>query len=131
MITTGNIEDILFEDLKLFGIVTYRKDAIPEGEVTKERITILPGKMRSGTYWSKTFVDVNFCIPGIKIENVLMADKIRLTQIERQSGNMESVGEYDSTPYTYSVYTIGQEYDPELKCHYVNVKLLFKILNVK
>lgn len=131
MITTGNIEDILFDDLKSFGIATYKKDAVPEGEVTEERIVILPGRLKQGRYWNKIFVDVNFCIPDIKIGNAFMADKMRLTQIERQSSDMESVGEYDDTTYRYSVYSIGQEYDPELKCHYVSVKLLFETLNVK
>ena len=39
MIVTGDIETILVRDLKPFGIPTYKKDAIPEGEVTEERIT--------------------------------------------------------------------------------------------
>lgn len=131
MITIGNIEDILFNDMNFFGIATYKKDAITEGKVTEERIVILPGKMRSGTYWSKTFVDVNLCIPDIKIGNVLMADKLRLAHFERLCSDVESVGEYDNTHYSYSVYSVGQESDPELGCHYVNIKLLFKILNVK
>ena len=40
MIVTGDIETILVRDLKPFGIPTYKKDAIPEGEVTEERITL-------------------------------------------------------------------------------------------
>ena len=34
MIVTGDIETILVRDLKPFGIPTYKKDAILEGEVT-------------------------------------------------------------------------------------------------
>lgn len=40
MIVTGDIETILVRDLKPFGIPTYKKDAIPEEEVTEERITV-------------------------------------------------------------------------------------------
>ena len=40
-------------------------------------------------------------------------------------------GRYDGTTYHYSIDTIGTEEDTALKCHYVNVRILFEILNVK
>ena len=49
MIVTGDIETILVRDLKPFGIPTYKKDAIPEGEVTEERITVIPKEPKPGT----------------------------------------------------------------------------------
>jgi hypothetical protein len=130
MIAPGNIEDILYEDLKVFGIETFKKGAMPEGKVTKERIVILPGSLKTGVYWKKDFVEVNFCVPDVKVRNVLMADKSRLAEIERKANSLDSVGAFDGTSYRYSIYQTGQEHDPELECHYVNVKLLFEILNV-
>lgn len=40
-------------------------------------------------------------------------------------------GRYDGTTYHYSIDTIGTEEDTALKCHYVNVRILFEVLNVK
>lgn len=60
MIVTGDIETILVRDLKPFGIPTYKKDAIPEGEVTEERITVIPKEPKPGTYWIKGFVNLVF-----------------------------------------------------------------------
>lgn len=40
------------------------------------------------------------------------------------------VGQYDGSWYRYSSETIGIEEDKELCCYYVNVKLLFEVLNV-
>ena len=108
MIVTGDIETILVRDLKPFGIPTYKKDAIPEGEVTEERITVIPKEPKPGTYWIKGFVEVNFCVPDING----MANKSRLTELERQAST-------------------HQERDVPLKCHFVNVKIMFEILNVR
>lgn len=131
MITIGDIETILFEDLKSFGITTYKKGVIPEGKVTEERIVILPKTLKTGTYWKKDFIEVNFCVPDINVNTVSMANTIRLTELERLAESLESVGSFDNTAYRYSVYETGREKDSELECHYVNVRLLFEILNVK
>lgn len=40
-------------------------------------------------------------------------------------------GRYDGTTYHYYIDTIGTEEDTALKCHYVNVRILFEVLNVK
>lgn len=43
MITTGDIEEILYKDLKKFGFKQYRKDAIKDGKVDSERLIVLCG----------------------------------------------------------------------------------------
>ena len=91
MIVTGDIETILVRDLKPFGIPTYKKDAIPEGEVNKSR----------------------------------------LTELERQASGLRSVSSFDGSTYRYKVYSTHQERDVPLKCHFVNVKIMFEILNVR
>nr|DAN18522.1 MAG TPA: hypothetical protein [Bacteriophage sp.] len=127
MIVTGDIETILVRDLKPFGIPTYKKDAIPEGEVTEERITVIPKEPKPGTYWIKGFVEVNFCVPDING----MANKKRLTELERQASGLRSVSSFDGSIYRYKVYSTHQEKDAPLKCHFVNVKIMFEILNVR
>lgn len=126
MIVTGDIENIFVEDLKPFGIVTYKKDAILEGKITEERITIIPKEPKPGTYWVKGFVEVNFCVPDISG----MANKKRLTELQRQAAGLRSVSSFDGTSYRYKVYSTNQEKDP-LDFHFVNVKILFEILNVR
>ena len=129
MITTGDIEYILVEDLKSFGVEIFKKSAIHEDKVTKERIVIIPSELKDGTYWGKVFVEVNFCVPDLKKG---IANKTRLTELEREAKLKlweDIVSVYDDTWYKYSGYSIGQEQDIDLECHYVNVKLLFEILN--
>lgn len=61
------------------------------------------------------------------------ADLIRLNELERKGKKMFKdgvVGQYDGSWYRYSSETIGIEEDKELCCYYVNVKLLFEVLNV-
>jgi hypothetical protein len=132
MITTGDIESILYEDLQVFNISVFKKGVIPEGKVVRERIVIIPDGLKEGIYWKKGFVEINFCVPNISVENVLMANKGRLTELERLANkSLDVVSSYDGTTYRYSVYQTGQENDADLECYYVNVKLLFEVLNTK
>ena len=127
MITTGDIATILVKDLKSIGIVTYNKGAIPEGEVTTERITVIPKEPKPGTFWVKGFVEVNFCVPNVDE----LADTKRLTELERQASSLRSVSSFDGSTNCYKVYSTNQEKDTALKCHFVNVKILFEVLNVR
>lgn len=130
MITTSDIANILYTDCKSFGITTYQRGNVPQGDVTDERIVIYARSNTMGMYWGKSFVDVNFCVPDIG-ENV--ANLLRLNDIEREATARlsQKSGRYDGTCYRYSIDRIGIEADTALKCHYINVKLLFEILNVK
>lgn len=127
MITTGDIETILIRDLKPFGIVTYRKNAIPEGKVLSERIDVIPKEPTTTATWKKRFVEVNFCVPDVGG----MANTKRLTELERQASALRTVSSFDGSTYRYSVYSTNQEKDAPLGCHFVNVKILFEILNVR
>ena len=59
---------------------------------------------------------------------------ILLNELERFAnkwiGN-NPVGEFDGSKYRISKSSLGIEKDEALKCSYVNIKLLFEILNVK
>lgn len=127
MITTGDIATILVNDLKSFGIVTYKKGAIPEGKITQERINVIPKEPKPGTYWVKDFVEVNFCVPDIDG----LANTKRLTELEREAAGLRSVSSFDGSTYRYKVYSTNQEKDTALECHFVNVKILFEVLNVR
>lgn len=130
MIVTTDIGNILYRDCKAFGIEVYQKGNIPTGEVTTERVIIRTKSQSPETYWKKGFVEVNLCVPDIKPDT---ANLIRLGELERQANSVlnDVVSSYDGTRYRYSIDSLGTEADTALKCHYVNVRILFEVLNVK
>lgn len=130
MIVTTDIGNILYRDCKDFGIKIVPDGETLIGELKSERIVIHAKKQQPGTYWKKSFAEVNFCVPDLS-ENE--ANAIRLNELEREVmkhfDNVVSI--YDGTTYNYSIESIGTEKDTALKCHYVNARILFEVLNVK
>ena len=134
MIVTTDIGDILYKDCNslktTFGIANIYQDGnVPVGEVTAERIVIVPPPNDTAeTYWIKSFANVNLVVPDKNGKK----DITRLQTLERLAKkNLDDhCGKFDGTLYTYEVST-GIENEPDLKCHFVNIKILFKILNVK
>ena len=66
MIVTTDIANILYRDCKSCGI-----DIVPHGKkltgaIKSERIVIHAKKQQPGTYWKKSFVEVNICVPDLK-----------------------------------------------------------------
>ena len=131
MIVTTDIANILYKDCKAFGIEVYQAGNIPDEhkELSSERVIIRTKSQSPETYWKKGFVEVNLCVPDMDGD----ANLIRLQELERKAQETldEVVGEYDGSNYYYLIDTIGIEADTALKCHYVNVRLLFQVLNVK
>lgn len=129
MITTSDIVDILYGVCAPFKMPIYRKGAIPDGVVTSERIVIIPKAQSPQTYWKKCFVEVNFCVPDISDG---VAELNRLQALERQAQRVFDgvAGEYESDAYMFSIESLnGVNRDDSMKCHYVNVRLLFQVLN--
>lgn len=130
MITTSDIADILYGVCTLFEMDVYRKGYIPSGVVSSERAVILPKEQSPQTFWKKSFVEINLCVPDIK-EGV--ANIARLQELERMAEYIfgkEIVGEYEGDYYKMGISSLsGINEDRDLKCHYVNVRLLFEVLN--
>ena len=142
MITPQDIRNILYRDCKAFGIsavyVVFEGDAGNSDEVPAvdsrkglqvERIVVYVKHQQPGTYWKKNFNEVNIQVPRIQSR----ANTIRLQELEHEALELlDSVtGEYEGCNYLYQIDQIGTEADTALKCHYVNVRLLFQVLNVK
>ena len=128
MIVTTDIANILYRDCKAFGIEIVPQGKTLVGELKSERIVIHAKKQKPGKYWKKSFAEVNLCVPDLS-ENE--ANSIRLQELEIEAMKLfDSVGNYDGTAYQYSIESIGTEEDTDLKCHYVNVRVLFEVLNV-
>ena len=130
MLVTTDIGNILYRDCKAFGIGIVPAGETLTGELTSERIVIHTKKQQPGKYWKKSLAEVSFCVPDLS-ENE--ANPIRLNELERETMKRfdDVVSTYDGTTYRYSIESIGTEADTALKCHYVNVRILFNVLNVK
>ena len=130
MITTSDIVDILYATCSAFKMPIYRKGAIPDGVVTSERVVILPKEQTPQTYWKKCFVEVNICVPDVSDG---VAELSRLQALERQAQRVFGdgvAGEYDSAAYLFTIESVsGVNRDDSMRCHYVNVRLLFQVLN--
>lgn len=130
MIVTTDIADILFRDCKDFGIMIVPFGKTLTGEITEERITIHVKGQTPEKIWEKCFVEVNLCVPDLSPTE---ANYPRLKELERLAKKKfkSVVGTFDGTTYLYEVDTLTIEADTALKCHFVNCRLLFNVLNVK
>lgn len=131
MIVSTDIANILYKDCKAFGMEVYQSGNIPDEdkELSSERVIIIAKSQSPEAIWKKGFVEVNLCVPDMGGK----ANLIRLQEFERKAQEVldDVVGEFDGSSYYYSIDQIGTEADTALKCHYVNVRLLFQVLNVK
>ena len=130
MIVTTDIADILYRDCKAFGIDIVPFGKTITGELKEERITIHVKGQTPSKYWEKCFCEVNLCVPDLGMN---IANTLRLKELERTAKKLfKSVtDEFDGTRYNYVVDIIHIEADTALKCHFVNCRLLFNVLNVK
>lgn len=136
MITPQTIGNILFRDSKKLGIESIyvifpgdNSNEIPTGEIKEERVVIHVKEQKSGTYWRKSFNEVNILVPRISDR----PDRIRAEQLEHEAMNLfdDVTDEFNNVHYSYSIASIGTMTDEALKCEYVNVRILFEVLNVK
>ncbi len=130
MITTAEVADILYRDCQAFGVEVFRFGNLPQSEVLTERITIHVKAQEGGKIWRKCFAEVNLCVP----DRGGVADLSRLQALEREAHarfDNGVTGTFDGSTYYYSSHTIGQEADTALKCHFVNVRILFEVLNIQ
>lgn len=129
MIVTTDIANIIYRDCGVFGIgEMYQDGNILDDEINAERIVIHSKRQTPGRFWKKCFVEVNLCVPDLEDG---IANLVRLNELERMANGMRAVSGYDGSTYRYSIDSIGVERWPKAKCHYVNIRILFEILNVR
>lgn len=128
MITTTDIGNIIYRDCKAFGLKVSRRSPKYDGDKLMNEIVVIHSKRQTPEkYWKKSFVEVNLCVPDIKDER----NDIRLGELEHQAHSLldNVTGVFDDTRYMYGIESAGVEADTALKCHYVNIRLLFEVLN--
>lgn len=128
MITSSDAGTIVYNDCKVFGLPLYRDWSFPKKNVDTERIVVLAKRQTPDTYWNRGFIEVNFCVPDYK-QNANLKRLGELEELAVETLN-DAVGHYKDSWYQYSVESHGVEEDVELNCHFVNVKLLFEVLNI-
>lgn len=137
MITTLDIGDILYKDCKAlmgtFGINAtslYHHPNEPVGEVTTERVIIhSPNGDTPEKIWDKSFANINLVVPDKNGKKDIT--RLQILQRLAKKNLDDKCGEFDGTSYTYEIMSLGTEQDVDLKCNYVNVKILFNVQNVK
>lgn len=126
MITLSDIGEIIYDYCRSFGVPLYLRDTLPVGDVTDERVVIIPKTIEDGKYWLRSFVEVNWLVPDIHFE----ANLRRIKDIERIMYPIQGTGTKDGTKYKYTRYSTSVENLSEANCHMVNVRILFNIQNV-
>lgn len=131
MITTSDIGDILFLHLSGLSVKDVRRDGNlhPRGELTEERVTLKVKPITAGKPWSKAYVEVNILVPDMEDGQ---ADLIRLSELEAEY--VAAFGWNTSTRggirYRFGRESVGLMDDGQLRCHYVNIRVLFEFLNL-
>ena len=131
MIVTGDIYKILFDRVKdTFGIKAVYDSWNPiKSHLKEEAIVIVTSTpIEPDTRWEKAFAHVNICVPDYLGE----VNRQRLTELERIACGWIGkgfTGVYDGTRYRVGKDSLGIERDDALKCSYVNLVLLFEIIN--
>lgn len=136
MITKADIENIILDICEPFGITDVTTepplldDKTGDG-LCKEMLEIFVKKESDGQRWLPRFVDVNVCIPDFKSGR---QNAPRLEAVEKIAlglfGKAYISGVQDGFRYRFKRESIGIEQDKPLKCHYVNVRILFETINV-
>lgn len=129
MITTSEIHNIIYAYCDAFGMEKHRGNTMPLGEVTKERCVVITKQQRGGKYWDRCYVEVNLCVPDIMGQ----ANGERLAALERIAKGLfgyKTAGRYDGTIYRFQSETMEIAEAQNLRCHFVNVHILFETKNI-
>lgn len=128
MITTTDAANIIYTACKVFGMPVYQGGNIPNGMVGDDgRVVVHVKEYSVDSTWKKGFVEVNLFVADTLHGN---ADLIRLNELERQATKLlKGMGWHDGTAYQYDVVSTIPLENANLKAHYINVKVLFKVLN--
>lgn len=131
MITSSDIQTILYKKAQLLGVKeVYKEGNIMSGNYSTERVVILNNSAEPGTYWRIGFMNVNICVPDL--DRNFTANLTRLSELESLAYDVFSeTGKMKGLAYTYDVDSTNIEEDRAAHSHYVNIRILFEVLNVK
>lgn len=132
MITTSDAANIIAVKCRDLGIADIRQGGnIDEGEITSERVVIIPKAESDGRLWKSIPVEVNILVPNIA-HNTL--NLVRLGELERAAKGVFRdciTGIYDETPYRYAPSEIGRVQSENLRIGWINIHIFFETLKTK
>lgn len=128
MITTTDVSNIFYKVCNIFGMPIYQAENIPVGIIGKDgRVVIHTKEQTLGSIWNKGFVEINLFVADTSHGN---ADLVKLNELERMATKfLKGMGWHDGTAYRYKVASTRLMGNVNLKAHYINTKVLFKVLN--
>lgn len=129
MITQETIGEILFDKCaEVFtDVPIYLKGNEPEGEIDTERVVVITRRIESGKYWNRSMCEINYCVPNRAEEK----DGIRLKVAQTMLKPLYSgCGTAEGERYRFKKMSVGEEEERDLRYYFVNLKVLFEILNV-
>lgn len=128
MITITDAANILYKDCAIFGMPVFQDGNVPAGLVDKSgRVVIHTKEQSSDSIWKKGFIEVNLFVADTKHGKT---DLIRLNELERLAiKSFRDTNEFDGTTYKYVVASTRTLENKDLKAHYINIKVLFKVMN--
>lgn len=132
MIVTTDIYKIIFDRVKDFGIKAVYDGWNPIKSHLKEEVIVIVTStpIEPDTYWERAYAHVNICVPDYLGDT----NTQRLNELERLACLWVDdgiAGVYDGSTYRITKDGLGIERDDALECSYVNLVLLFEILNVR
>ena len=80
------------------------------------------------TYFKACFANVNFIVPDLDKDT---ANLIRLEEMEKMGATLEGNGWHNDCYYRYEPDSVELIKDENLDAHFINVRVLFEILNVR
>lgn len=129
MITSSEVGNIMYKVCSDFGPEVFQTYNLPLSPVGEQRLVVIPKPQHEGTYWLKSFCEVNWLVPDIAHGT---PDMVALQDAERTLlSRLNGYGDYDGTPFRYKVNTTEIHNASDLKCHFVNARVKFEIMNVK
>lgn len=129
MITTTDTANILYTVCQTFNMPIFQEGNVKKGKIGKDgRVVIHVKEQTSEPKWKKGFVEINLFAADLADG---IADLIKLNGLERSAHRiLNTVGTYDGITYKSTVASTVVLENKTLEAHFVNVKVLFRVMNV-
>lgn len=125
--TNSGVETFLYQFD--YGMGKYKGWTFPDKPITENRCVVLCNQDSPDTYWETFSAFVNLCVP----DKNGTADTKTLEELESMGKAMFKdipPAQIGDEWYFIMISRVTKEEDTNLKCHYISIKLNFKILNV-
>lgn len=129
-LTTSDIKLICMKLVRGVCAECYFPEDLPKGNITSDRAIIATSKNDIDKYWGKCIVTFSVLVPDVAPH---IANMARISAYEKKVQNLfidGIAGEYEGDDYLVELQSIGVDQASNIKCHFVNAKLIFNSLNV-